>query len=273
MNGAIDAVRVLMEEPRAPAAFLAVIVLITVASLVAHRVRTARRLRAVGTTARRPWPPAVRAPEPVAAPVAQVRLRAVPEPSDSGGEPIGTLLLTVTPDGPVAATLPADLLGLEPGLGMRVRRADLELDALVAALPDEAAITLDDLTAAPADADRNARFRAAVDTTRPLLPCAVILTGPDAAAPVVALGTLALRPLLAEEPLLASLLAGAVATGADDIDRSAFATALLASVRARPISTLVDLDGLVTDDPWLAANRAELRVQYASFLGNQARSA
>ncbi|MGI5128673.1 hypothetical protein ACQEVB_17820 [Pseudonocardia sp. CA-107938] len=259
----MDALRALIDDPRAPLAFLLLIVLITVASLVAHRVRRPR----VGTGARRPWP-AVAAAGTTVLPIAPAPalLRTVPQRP----EPIGTVLLVVTPGGPVAARRPAELLGLEPGLHVRVRRADLDPHALVAALPDEAASLLDDLTAAPTDATRNARFRRAADAARPKLPCATILAGPPGTAPVVATGVIDMTPLLGAEPRLAALLARAVATGARTWDRRDFATALLAAARACPAGALISLDDLDTDDPWVAAHRAELGRRYGSLLGVRA---
>lgn len=287
----MDAVRVWLDDPRGPAAFLVAIAVITVAALLMQRTRSRQRLRAVGTSAQRPWPVAGALVVPVPAgapavesapatttvlPVSPVPAQPVPAqrspaqdapaPADPSA-PVGTILLVGTPGGPVMAARPAELLGVEPGLHVRVRRADLDPHALVAALPDEAAILLDDLTAAPTDSSRNMRFRRAVDAARPVLPCAVILAGPAGTTPVVTIGTLAVPPLLGADPRLAALLARAVATGARSGDRRDFATALLASVRSRPISHLVGLDALAGDDPWVIAHRAELGRRYGSLLG------
>jgi hypothetical protein len=305
----MDAVRVWLDDPRGPAAFLVAIAVITVVALVMQRTRSRQRLRAVGTSAQRPWPvdgastlvvpapagvpdlesaPATTTVLPVS-PVSPVPAQPVPAqpvpaqpvpaqrspaqdapaPTDRSA-PIGTILLVGTPGGPVMAARPAELLGVEPGLHVRVRRADLDPHALVAALPDEAAILLDDLTAAPTDSSRNMRFRRAVDAARPVLACAVMLAGPTGTAPVVTIGTLAVPPLLGADPRLAALLARAVATGARSGDRRDFATALLASVRSRPISHLVGLDALAVDDPWVTAHRAELGRRYGSLLGTPA---
>ena len=287
----MDAVRVWLDDPRGPAAFLVAIAVITVAALLMQRTRSRRRLRAVGTIAQRPWPvagtgaPVVPAPAGVpdleSAPVTTTVLPVSPVPAQRGPAqdppapvdrtaPIGTILLVGTPGGPVMAARPAELLGVEPGLHVRVRRADLDPHALVAALPDEAAILLDDLTGAPTDSSRNMRFRRAVDAARPVLPCAVILAGPAGTPPVITIGTLAVPPLLGADPRLAALLARAVATGARSGDRRDFATALLASVRSRPISHLVGLDALAVDDPWVTAHRAELGRRYGSLLGTAA---
>jgi len=282
----MDAVRVWLDDPRGPAAFLVAIVLITIAAMLTQRARSRQRLRAVGTSAHRPWPVAVPAapvvPAPADPPAAEsgpsttvLPMTSVPEqrspvpPTPDRSDPVGTILLVGTPGGPVKAPRPAELLGLEPGLHVRVRRADLDPHALTAALPDEAAILLDDLTAAPTDASRNTRFRRAVDAARPALPCAVILAGPSGTAPVVTIGTLAVAPLLGADPRLSALLARAVATGARSGDRRDFATALLASVRSRPISHLLGLDELAGDDPWVTAHRAELGQRYGSLLGTQ----
>jgi len=286
----MDVVRAWLDDPRGPAAFLVAIAVITVAALLLQRARSRRRLRAVGTSAQRPWPvggAALVLPAPAGAPAvgsAPPATTVLPVPAqrspiqDAPGaadrnDPIGTILLAGRPGGPVMAARPAELLGLEPGLHIRVRRADLDPHALAAALPDDAAILLDDLTAAPTDATRNTRFRRAVDTARPAPPCAVILAGPAGTDPVVTIGTLAVAPLLAADPRLTALLARAVATEARAGDRRDFATALLASVRSRPISHLVGLDELAGDDPWVAAHRAELGQRYGSLLGSQARTA
>jgi len=287
----MDAVRVWLDDPRGPAAFLVAIAVITVAALLMQRTRSRRRLRAVGTSAQRPWPVtgtgALVVPAPAgvpdleSAPVTTTVLPVSPVPAQRGPAqdppapvdrtaPIGTILLVGTPGGPVMAARPAELLGVEPGLHVRVRRADLDPHALVAALPDEAAILLDDLTGAPTDSSRNMRFRRAVDAARPVLPCAVILAGPAGTPPVITIGTLAVPPLLGADPRLAALLARAVATGARSGDRRDFATALLASVRSRPISHLVGLDALAVDDPWVTAHRAELGRRYGSLLGTAA---
>jgi hypothetical protein len=274
----MDAVRVWLDDPRGPAAFLVAIVLITVAALLRQWARTRQRLRAVGTNARRPWPVGGAVPRAwAAAPVTTTVLPMAAVPEQRGPSqplpdraPVGTILLAGTPGGHVRAARPAELLGLEPGLHFRVRRADLDPHALVAALPDDAAILLDDLTAAPTDTARNTRFRRAVDTARPVVPCAVILSGPTGTAPVVTVGTLAVAPLLGADPRLAALLARAAATGARTGDVRDFATALLASVRSRPISHLVRLDELAGDGPWVAAHRAELGQRYGSLLGTRA---
>jgi hypothetical protein len=199
--------------------------------------------------------------------VASIPEQRNPSQSAPDRAPVGTILLSGTPGGHIRAARPAQLLGLEPGLHFRVRRADLDPHSLVAALPDDAAILLDDLTAAPTDTARNTRFRRSVDSARPVLPCAVILAGPTGTTPVVTIGTLAVAPLLGADPRLAALLARAVATGARAGDHRDFATALLASVRTRPISHLVGLDELAGDDPWVAAHRAELGQRYGSLLG------
>ena len=102
------------------------------------------------------------------------------------------MLLAVTPAGPVESARPAELLGMPPGVQVRIRRADVDPVALVAALPDDVAIHLDDLTVAPTDATRNDRFRRSLDAARPRLSCAVILTGTSGGTPVVAVTTIAL---------------------------------------------------------------------------------
>jgi hypothetical protein len=182
-------------------------------------------------------------------------------------EPVGTVLLTVAPDGPVTAARPAELVGLPPGVQMRIRRADLEPEALIAALPDDVATHLDDLTAAPNDVTRNEQFRRSLDTASPRLSCAVILTGPGAGTPVVALTTIALQPLLAHDPELAALLAGAADATAGPYYRQVFDTALLAAARARRVDTVLDLPGLRTDDRWIEANHADVRARYGALLG------
>jgi hypothetical protein len=286
----MDALRVWLDDPRGPAAFLVAIATITVAALLTQRIRSRARLRAVGTSAQRPWPVAG-APAPVVPvaagapavesapaetsvlPVAPVPAQRSPGPGTrgaaDGSDPVGTILLVGTPGGPVTAARPAELLGLGPGLHVRVRRADVEPHALVAALPDEAAILLDDLTASPTDIARNMRFRRAVDAARPALPCAVILAGPTGTAPVVTIGSLVVAPLLGADPRLTALLARAAATGARPGDRRDFATALLASIRSRPISHLVGLEELAVDDPWVTTHRTELGRRYGSLLGTQ----
>src|SRR3954466_13715599 len=50
----MDAVRVWLDDPRGPAAFLVAIAVITVAALLMQRTRSRQRLRAVGTSAQRP---------------------------------------------------------------------------------------------------------------------------------------------------------------------------------------------------------------------------
>ncbi|MDN5857696.1 MAG: hypothetical protein L0H84_03660, partial [Pseudonocardia sp.] len=275
--------RAFFDGPQWPAAFVLAIVTITIASLLAQRVRTKRLQHDGGSRAQRPWP----APEPITmatAPAPLVGLvpiqpdaqpvattAAVPQqrgPLPEEPEPVGTVLLAVTPGGPVEAARPAELLELAPGVHVRIRRADVDADALVAVLPDDVAIHLDDLTAAPTDPTRTDRFRRSVDTACPRLPCAVLLTGPAGGPPAVAVTTMALQPLLTGDSRLAALLAMATAADARPEQRRAFDTALLAAVRALPVGTVIDLDGLRTSGRWIEANHDDLRARYAVLLGS-----
>lgn len=290
------ALRAFFDDPRWPMAFALVIAVITTGSLLAHRGRTRRLRSRAGSRAQRPWPVAAEPalptgviplvglvpaqagspdPSPAVAP-AVLPHPAVPEPRSplpdaaeppDEDDPVGTLLLVVTPGGPVAATRPAELLDLEPGLQVRIRRADLDPAALFATLPDEVAIPLDDLSVAPTCGTRNAQFRSSVWTTLPRPPCAVILAGPAGGTPVVAVTTIALEDLFGGDARLAALLARASAARPHPDERRAFDTALLAAARSHPVDALIDLDGLRTDGRWLAAHGAELRARYGSLLG------